>query len=238
MGKIIKLPSGVEVELAPFTGKTERLIEDKKLIQSGAFTDKYLAACIASIGGEENMTPQQKEKTVLEMFTGDRNYLLVQIRIDAYGPEMVFNHQCPQCKKTSGYRVDLEEMLEDETLKVYPYMESPVRIDLPSGGHAEVRYMTGQDERKMAQMKDNLLSGGMLLRIESLNGEAPTRKMLDELSGRDLLALREAMSGMKGGLYAAIELDCLECGNSYETPLSGIPDFFIPSRTKLESSTV
>lgn len=231
---MITLPSGVEVELAPFTGKIERLLEDKNLIKSGVFTDRYLTACVDSIDGDSTMTPQEKEKTILDMRSGDRNYLLLHVRINAYGPDMVFNNKCPQCNKTSGYQVNLEDMLNDGTLKIHPYPEEPARFDLPSGGWFEINHMTGRDERKFAQLKnDQKLSTVTILRIASLNGNAPKLRDFEELSGRDLMVIREAISEFKGGLIPTINLECLECGNSYDVHLSGIPDFFVPSKTRL-----
>jgi hypothetical protein len=239
MGTVIKLPSGIQVEISPIDGKTERMLEDKKLVQSGAFIDKYLASRIVSIDGDDTLTPQKKEKAVLDMLSGDRNFLLYKIRVDSYGPEMIFNQDCPECKKTNGYKVDLDQLLEDEILKVYPYRTEPIRVELPrSGGYAEIQHMTGHDERKMAQFKDNPLSGSMLLRTSILNGHPPTRKEFDELVGEDLAAIRGAIkeSG-KAGLVALLELDCQYCGKTYEVGLASIPDFFVPTKTNTESAT-
>ena len=240
MGKEITLPSGKTVCITPIDGKTERLLEDKKLLLSGAFIDKYLASRIESIEGDLNLTPQQKEKTVLDMYSGDRNYLLYQIRVDSYGPEMVFNADCSGCKKANGYSVDLNQLLDDEIIKVYPYREGSVRVELPRcGGYAEIAHMTGHDERKMAQYKDNPLSGAMLLRTATLNGRTPTRKDFDELVGEDLAAIRGGIAeANKGGLDPTIELDCQYCGKTFSTILSSIPDFFVPTKTNLGSATV
>lgn len=240
MGKEITLPFGKIVCITPIDGKTERLLEDKKLLLSGAFIDKYMASRIESVGEENALTPQQKEKFVLDLYSGDRNYLLYQIRLDSYGPEMVFNHECPGCKKTNGYSVDLNQLLDDEILKVYPYHDGPVRIELPrSGGYAEILHMTGHDERKMAQYKDNPLSGAMLLRTAILNGHQPTRKDFDEMQGEDLAAIRGGIAeANKGGLDPSLELDCQYCGKTFSTVLSSIPDFFVPTKTSMGGVTV
>jgi hypothetical protein len=229
----ITLPSGKRVEITPIDGKTERLFEDKKLIQSGVLIDKYLASGIVSFEGDDGMTPQQKEKEVLDMRSGDRNYLLYQLRILSYGPGVTFNSQCPLCKKTSGYQVDLQELLDDGTVKVFPYRDEPLRVDLPrSGGYAVIDYMTGHEERKAAQLKDNPMSGAMLLRVKELNGKPPARKDLDELIGEDLAAIRGGIKEMQdGGLVPALELTCLDCGNDYEADLRSIFDFFAPTKT-------
>ncbi|MDR1514924.1 MAG: hypothetical protein LBS45_04450 [Synergistaceae bacterium] len=239
MGTEITLPSGKRVEITPIDGKTERLLEDKKLLQSGALIDKYLASRIESIDGDDSMTPQQKEKEVLDMLSGDRNYLLYEMRIDSYGPDMTFNHQCPTCKKTSGYQVDLRELLDDGTIKIYPYRDEPLRVELPrSGGYAVIGYMTGHEERKAAQIKDNPMSGTMLLRVKELNGKPPTIKDFDALIGEDLAAIRGGIKEMQnGGLAPTLDLTCLDCGNEYSADLRFIPDFFVPTKTNMVNAS-
>jgi hypothetical protein len=232
MGTVLTLPSGKTVEVSPIDGKTERILEDKKIIQSGSLIDKYLVSRIVSIDGDDSMTPQQKESVVLDMYSGDRNYLLYQLRIDSYGPEMVFNQECPTCKKTSGYKVDLNELLADGTVKIHPYHDQPLRVELPrSGGYAVISHLTGHDERKLTQYKDNFLSAAMLLLTRELNGKPPTRKDMDELIGEDLAVIRGAMDEMmEAGLDAKIELTCLNCGRDYPVGLHMIPDFFVPKK--------
>jgi len=238
MGTELKLPSGKTVEITPIDGKTERLLEDKKLIQSGAFIDKYLASRVEAIDGEYSLTPQQKEKAVLDMLSGDRNYMLYKLRIESYGPEMIFNNECPSCKKTSGYEVNLNELLENGTIKIYPYHDKPLRINLPrSGGYALIAHMTGHDERNLIQLKDTPLSGAMLLRVAELNGKQPTRKEIDELIGEDLAAIRGGIRDMgRAGLVSSIELTCLDCGNEYTVELANISDFFVPMKTSMENA--
>ena len=238
MGTIITLPSGKQVEISPADGKAERMFEDKKLIRDGTLIDKYLTSRIESVDCNTSMTPQQKEAFVLDLFTGDRNYLLYQIRVDSYGPDMVFNHECPKCKKTNGYKVDLKELLENKTVKIYPYKDEPLRVKLPrSGGYAIVKHATGHDERRAAQIKDDMITGGMLLRTAELNGKPPTRKEMEELIGEDRAVIRGAMEAMnKAGLWPEIELTCLECNSDYQAPLQGIPDFFVPTKMSMETA--
>ncbi|MDR3280365.1 MAG: hypothetical protein LBT23_07620 [Synergistaceae bacterium] len=237
MGIELTLPSGKKVEITPVDGKTERLIEDKKLLQSGAFIDKYLSSRIEAVDGDHSLTPQQKEKVVLDMLSGDRNYMLYKLRIESYGPEMIFNYECPSCKKTSGYKVDLNEMLEDGTVKVYPYRDEALRVELPrSGGYALIEYMTGHDERRLAQLKSASFCDATLIRIAELNGNPPTRKDLDDLIGKDLSAIRNGISEMaNAGLVSTIELTCLDCGKDYTVGLASIMDFFAPWKTSTES---
>lgn len=233
----ILLPSHKVVSVKPVTGKAEALFEDKKLIQSGAVVDRFMAECIEAVDGKELGSPQEKIKAVMDLYTGDRNYLLLKLRVEAYGPKMVFNYACPSCKETSGYEADLDEMLANGELEVHDYSPSPIQVDLPrSGGCAEVRHLTGHDERKAFGMDLKGTFSATLPLTSSLNGEPPTIKALKELPAGDLLAIRQAALSLKGGLDPSIELKCLDCGTKYRVKLGAIPDFFTPTRTTLESA--
>ena len=90
-------------------------------------------------------------------------------------------------------------------------------------------------ERQMFNLPDGSLHAAMLLRIAGIDGRRPTLKDLENMKGKDLLALRSAMMNMKGGLDGVIELDCLECNRTYQAGLSGIQDFLFTTRMSTES---
>jgi hypothetical protein len=164
--------------------------------------------------------------------------LLYQIRIDSYGPELTFNHECPKCNKTSGYKIDLNEIVADGTIKIHPYRE-PLRVELPrSGGYAVIRHMTGRDEKNLTQLANSnnrALNAATLLRIAELNGKEPSPQEWLELIGEDRAIIRGAIEAMnKAGLDMELELTCLECGSDYKIALSAVPDFFVPSKTNTE----
>lgn len=93
-----------------------------------------------------------------------------------------------------------------------------------SGGYAEIVHMTGAVERRMAKLSENDIHQLMLLRISSINGKPATAKDLENMYGKDLLAIRAAMNDMRGGLKT--EIECTECGSIYTVPLVNITDFF------------
>lgn len=232
----ITLPSGRTVTLKPVTGKVEAILEDKRLVQSGEAVDRVMAEVVEEVDGAAFASPQEKLKVILDMLTGDRNYLLLQIRLLAHGPKMVFNAKCPACNETSGYEADLEDMLRTGELKIHEYDPSPIRVELSDGGYAEVRHLDGRDERRMFTQKPQGMFSLTLFLTHSLNGAPPSRREMENLPASDLRAIREAALSMKGGLEPAIELKCLDCGNKHTLSLRAIPDFFTPSRMSLESA--
>lgn len=229
----ITLPSGVKVVLKEVTGLAEKQLYSKKNIESGSNVDRFMSECIETIGDDKDtMTPAEKERALFAMRSGDRNYILVMIRVAGLGSKMDFNSKCPKCGHTSGYSVDLQQMLDDGTLKVISYEEEPKCVNLPSGGYAEILYLTGEMERAASKLPNDALHAFMLLRIASINGERPNVKTLESMSMTDLCVIRESLAEMQGGLMAEIELDCPNCNESYEIGVHTIQDFLAPMKTK------
>ena len=224
-----ELPSGRPIEIQEFKADTERLLSDEQEIKSGKWLNKFIAKAIASIDGKP--APQNEGELVsmlLDMKTGDRNYLILKVRILNYGSEMMFNSKCPNCGKTSGYRLDLQQMLDDGTLKVYPYSDKvPVTLKTRAG-EAEIDYSTGRTEEWLAGLKKIDRIHLAMAMCKKFNGHAPEYKEFADMYARDISEIRKLGSSLKGGLDPTVELDCLSCETSYNIMLYQIPDFFTP----------
>ena len=223
------LPSGRPVEIQEFTAEAERMLDDKQALKSGRWLNKLMAKALVSL--DNKPVPKNEGERVallLDMLTGDRNYLLLQIRIFNYGADMIFNYKCPKCGKTSGYSMNLQEMLDDGTLKVYPYRDDvPLLLETRSGT-AEINYPTGRTEEWFAALRepDRIhLAMGM---CSSFNGHPPEYKEFAAMFAKDISQIRIMGNSLKGGLDPEIELDCFECDNTYSVMIYSIPDFFTP----------
>ena len=231
--KII-LPSEREVEIKELTAEAERILTNKADVKSGRWLNKFIAHAIASIDGRVVENNGELINILLDMKTGDRNYLLLRIRMQSYGTKLVFNYQCPQCKKTSGYELDLQEMLDNEILKVYPYRKDvPITVET-RGGIAEIDYMTGRSEQWLAMQENIDTIHIAMASCKTFNGKTPEYKDFKNLFTKDITAIRMAAADLKGGLEAQIKLECPECDNEYSVMLYQIPDFFTPI-TSLEN---
>jgi len=227
-----ELPSGVPVEIQEITAEAERWLTDKQAMKSGKGLNKFILKALVSYDGKPLPENEGEAMAFLsDMRTGDRNYLILRIRMQSYGDEMVFNHKCPKCGKTSGYQVNFQQLLDDGTLKVYPYREDvPVTVET-RGGTAEVDYMTGRTEQWLAQQKELDTIHFAMAACKSFNGHAPTYKEFEGLFAKDISKIRLAFMDLKGGLDARIELDCPKCDSSYDVLLYSIDDFFTPLTT-------
>lgn len=227
----INLPSGEECEIKEFTAEAERILTNKAEIKSGKWLDKFMLYSIHSLNGV--LTSENRGEVasrLLDMKTGDRNYLLLRIRMLNYGEEMVFNYTCPECKKTSGYQVNLQELLDNGELKIYPYREdTPLPLEI-RGGVVELDYMTGRSEQWLASQKDIETAHIAMAACKSFNEKPPTYKDFSKFYAKDLMKIRTTYNDeFKGGLDPQVELECSKCDNVYKVMLYQIPDFFIPT---------
>ena len=227
-----KLPSGIAVEIQEIDAAAERLLTNRKEMSSGRALNKIMLSALVSLNNKP--LPENEGEAnalILDMKTGDRNYLLLRIRMQSYGDELIFNYECPHCHKISGYKINLREALDKGELKVYEYRKDTPIIIETRGGTAEIDYSTGRTEQFLAQQSEFDTVIMALAACKSFNGKPPVYKDFINLSVKDLAKIRLAYADLKGGLEPKIELDCLECDRSYDAPLYAITDFFIPVTT-------
>ena len=225
--KII-LPSGIECEIQELTADAERILTNKADIKSGQWINKFMSKAIVSIDGKKYDNQGELISALLDMRTGDRNYLLLQIRMQSYGDEMDFNFECPKCHKTSGYHMNLREMLDSGELKVDSYQtDTPIAIKTREGV-AEIDYMTGHSEQWLASIKDIDTIHLAMAVCKKFNDKAPEYKEFLKLPVRDLAKIRATYAGLKGGLDPRIKIECYECDSENEVMLYQIADFFTP----------
>ena len=219
----IILPSGVEIELREMTGAEEELLTNQRLIRSGDAINQVLKNCILRIG--ENTGPAMKD--VLDLLSGDRLFVLVRLRQISLGDEVELALHCPSpaCHETSHTVVNLEG------LEVTPY--GPARefeFHLPGSGQlVRFGYLDGHKEKRLAALKEPTISSAMLMRILTLGGAAPSKKMLAEMAMKDRAALRAEMARVDGGIDTVVEMECEACGAPLRTRLEAEAPFLFPA---------
>lgn len=217
-----QLPSGDEIELREMTGAEEELLTNQRLIRSGDAVNQVLANCTLRIGEDEEIGP----KLVMDMLSGDRLFTLVKLRQVSLGDEVELDLVCPSaaCRAKNRVTVNLDD------LPVTPYGEEREFVfGLPASG-SKVRfvYLDGHKEKRLAQMEEPSISAAMMIRILDIDGTAPSKKALAEMSLRDRSVLRQEMLRVDAGIDTSIESDCDSCGTRIRTRLEAEPSFLFP----------
>ncbi len=217
-----QLPSGDEIELREMTGAEEELLTNQRLIRSGDAVNQVLANCTLRIGESDEKSP----KAIGDMLSGDRLFTLVKLRQVSLGDEVELDLVCPSaaCRAKNRVTVNLDD------LPVTPYGEEREFVfGLPASG-SKVRfvYLDGHKEKRLAQMQEPSISAAMMIRILDIDGTAPSKKALAEMSLRDRSALRQEMLRVDAGIDTNIESDCDTCGTRIRTRLEAEPGFLFP----------
>ncbi|MHB1000751.1 MAG: T4 family baseplate hub assembly chaperone [Armatimonadota bacterium] len=216
------LPSGVEIELKEMTGIEEELLTNQWLIRSGDAVNQVLKNCILRIGDKSSVDMSD----ITSMLSGDRLFILVRLRQISLGDEVEMELVCSNsmCRSKNHAVVNLND------LEVKPYgADREFVFTLPgSGQKVRFYYLDGSMEKRLSQMQEPNISSAMLIRILDIDGSAPSKKMLSEMSMRDRSALRSEMVRLDAGIDTSVVIPCDSCGMEIRTRLEAEPSFLFP----------
>lgn len=217
--------SGISVELSPMKYKDEKMLTDEKLVKQGKNYDHVIMSC-AKFNGE---SPSERE--ILNLHSGDRNYILVYLRILSYGDEFEFDVKCPHCGKKNNYIVNLSELLENGGIQIVPKGESDtIDIALVDGGTATIGIPNGHRERRLINKAVNNGRVGKtdmtVVLIDQINGKDVTAAALENLTAKDLLNIRKRSNELIWGLKPIIKLPCDRCDENFDHIIISDQNFF------------
>jgi len=217
------LPSGIPCALRELTGAEEELLTNAKLLRSGDAVNQLLRNCLVQLGENADVTMNN----VLDLLAGDRLFILVKLRQISLGDEMTLRLTCPNanCQGISLVPINLED------LPITPYpAEREFTCTLPGSGQVvKFGYLDGHKEKRLAALPEATISQGMLIRILDIDGAAPNKKTVTEMSLKDRQALRQAMLTVDGGIDTTVDTTCEHCGQPIRTRVEADASFFFPS---------
>lgn len=217
--------TGKSVLLEPMRAREEKMLTDKKLVKKNTNVDAVLGSCVREMDAKK-----PTEKDLLDLPSGDRNFLLYHLRILSYGPEFESRIFCPHCRKESEVLFDLEELLEHGQIEVRRPTSDGLEKDitLSTGVVATVAGLNGHMERRLKGKGDDMTTVDLVMAsLRALDGESVTAAAVDELAGRDLAAIRKAAREVTFGLVPKVDVECEHCDRKIEFILTASQDFFL-----------
>lgn len=222
------------LDIKAVTAKEENILSSPVLIKKGTVLTTLMRACITN----KTIDPDQ-------MLVGDRNAILIAIRVSAYGPAYSVRVTCPECGEAAEHDFDLSR-LPLKTLDVSPIGgpgSNEFEFALPSNGRrVTFRLMDAQSVSKLdrdmeAVRKSTGQEQGVTMRllaqVVSLQGVKDPKQMaraLADLPARDARALRLYMDEISPGVEMVQEYECGSCGKQTEVDLPLGTEFFWPSK--------
>ena len=192
-----------------------------------------------------------------DLTTEDAFYLLVWLRANSYGPTYDIEVVCPHrdCGHEDSYSINLSELTVNYLTPDDP--DEPVDVlGVKTGILFQVRCMRRgvevQAQKRAVQLKqikglykgeigDLLKRAYSITRVVMPNGEDCTDRLkiedliLKYLPASDSIAIDRAVESFKHGVDVNIQLMCLNCNREIFTVVPPGPEFFRPTRVRLET---
>ncbi len=221
------------IDIKAVTAKEENILSSPVLIKKGIVLSELMRACITN----RMIDPDT-------MLVGDRNAVLVSIRVSAYGSKYGARVSCPDCGETADHDFDLGR-LTLKTLDIEPVGgpgNNEFAFKLPSSGRdVNFRMMDAVTVNKLDRDleaikkktgKEQGVTMRLLAQIVKLQGVKDPRDMhraIEALPAQDARALRQYMDKVAPGVDMEQEYECAACGKTNEVEIPIGTEFFWPS---------
>jgi len=219
------------VEIKHMTAKEEDLLTSRSLLKKGLAINRVLQSILVD-----------KNVDVNSLLIGDKNAILIETRICAYGADYETTMNCPGCTESSKHRFDLRELKTKGSVSSAGNITKKGNnfvIELPKTKvKVEVRLLDGKDERFLADsismkrknnLPDSALTDQFKTFIVSVNGYSDPKSINEfiyKMPASDSRHLRNAYEAVVPNVDMTQNFICNNCGYEAitEVPLSA--DFF------------
>lgn len=241
-GRVYPEGSGVanadRVEIYAMTARQEDILTNRALARKGTLITHLLNSAFKMRGLDSR-----------NMLTGDRNAIMVGLRVSGYGQEYNVEVQCPACSEKSKQGFDLAK-LPIQRLGTEPMTAGTNRFEwkLPvTKSRVHFKFLTGADEEELSMVQDqqrkaglspdssNLITEGLKAVIVAIekNGEmVEDRPFIDRfvryMPAFDSKSLRKHMADNEPSVIMKGRMVCPFCAEASEVDMPLGADFFWP----------
>lgn len=220
------------VDIKAMTAREEDILTSRAFIKKGTVITELIRSCLV----DKRINPDS-------LVSGDRNALMVAIRITGYGVEYSTEVNCPVCDTKDKYEFNLAE-LPITALGAEPVEPGANAFEfmLPmTKKRVTFKFLTGRDEqdimvaserrKKGGIMADNLVTNKLQYTLLSIDGKTERSSInhfIRHMPARDSLALRRYMDSIEPGVEMKSWMDCQHCSESSEVQFPIGASFFWP----------
>jgi len=223
-----------DIEMRVMTAKDEDILTSQALIKKGIAIDRLLQNVIVD-----------KSVDIGDMIRGDRDSLLISLRITGYGSEYEAKVACPACGSNVTEKFDLSKLpirrLEIEPIN--PYINA-FEFELPVTKKNVIwKFLTCRDENEILETQkrrksalktdaDNMITQKLIHSIISIDGisnKTQISNFVKNMPARDSVDLRTYMDENEPKILMLEHFTCDECGESAEVTVPMAVQFFWPN---------
>jgi hypothetical protein len=221
-----------DVQIKCMTAKEEDLLTSRALIKNGTVISKLLQSCLLN----KMVDPD-------DLLTGDRNALLIAIRVTGYGADYSVKVECPECEETFENEFSLSG-LEIKPLGAQP-LDANVNLFKFILPHTKMevyfKLLTGRDEaelllaekrrKKLGSLVEAGVTSRLLSSIVSIGGDSDKNKIsrqIVNMPAGDSRALRRYIDKVEPSVEMKQWVKCSNCGEQSEVDIPLGMTFFWP----------
>lgn len=222
------------IDIRAMTAREEDILTSRALLKKGTVITELIESCLI----DDRVRSR-------DLIVGDRNALMISIRITGYGQMYSTRASCPKCNSTTSHEFNLAE-LGIKPLEVEPVIEGENRFEftLPvTKKKVEFKFLTGADEEEMATEaeKMRLLLPDMktentvtrrlektVLSVDGITDRNKIKTFVNSMPALDSRKLRTYMTDNEPGVDMSTVLECNSCGASSKIQLPLGTGFFWP----------
>tara|TARA_R100001594_G_scaffold40274_2_gene72087 strand:- start:1209 stop:2045 length:837 start_codon:yes stop_codon:yes gene_type:complete len=221
------------IEIRHMTAKDTDILTSKSLLKKGVAVERMLQNVIVD-----------SDIKVNDLYSGDRNAIIVACRINGFGPNYDVKVTCPNCTATTDHSFDLQEInIKEASDDIEVSENGTFTVTLPrSKVEVECRLFDGNDEKKLFQVSekrkklklpDTTLTEQYKMLIVSLNGETErglVEKFIDVMPAFDASYLIKMYDKVAPNVDMKHEFACSECEQVSQVNIPFSANFFWPDR--------
>ena len=226
------------VEIRHMTAKDEDILTSRSLLKKGLAIDRLLQNILVDKG-----------INVDSLLVGDKNSILVQTRIHAYGADYETRVLCPSCTTEGQNNFDLMRVglnYGDDWGELNiegPTETNTFLIALPKTGRkAEARLLSGHDEKRVMKVIENRRKHNLsetpvttqmkqfVVSIDGHTDKTELNNFIDNMPTLDAQYLRVAYNRIVPNIDMALPFHCAECGTESRLEVPFTAEFFWPNR--------
>ncbi len=220
------------VDIRSMTAREEDILTSRALIKKGTVITELIRSCLTD-----------KRIQVQDMLAGDRNAIMVALRITGYGADYAVEADCPKCNTRSKQSFNLGEMpIKRITVEPVSKGQNVFEFKLPvTKKSVHFKFLTGRDEeeintiqeraKKQGALADNIVTTRLQYSIVAIDGRTDRGSIngfIRNMPARDSMSLRKFIDANEPGIDMKGELDCPSCNEISEVRVPLGASFFWP----------
>ena len=221
------------IDIRAMTAREEDILTSRAFLKKGTVVNELIKSCMSDRGADPN-----------DLIAGDRNALMVAIRITGYGSEYRVEATCPKCGHNGPQTFDLGN-LGIKRLEVEPVMpgENLFAFDLPvTKKRIHFKLLSGRDQdeisTQVSKMKtlmpdaaDTSVTSYLdraIVRVGDITDKTKISMFVRNMPAQDSRMLRKHIRNIEPGVDMSNDIECSSCGEASRVDMPLGSSFFWP----------